>query len=102
MQLLCRPSLDFTGAQNSEEGLEDASSSRENQVFCSTAELIFEDLPPKYTPPPSYTTATGAKIAKLLRQSIRRSVRRIGNILSENNILKSRSILPSSPPEYKP
>lgn len=35
-----------------------------------------EDAPPKYTPPPSYTTATGARIAKMLRNSIRRSVRR--------------------------
>ena len=35
-----------------------------------------DDAPPKYTPPPSYTTATGARLAKLLRQSIRRSVRR--------------------------
>lgn len=37
---------------------------------------IYEDAPPKYSPPPSYTTATGARIAKMLRQSIRRSVRR--------------------------
>lgn len=36
-----------------------------------------DDAPPKYTPPPSYTTATGARLAKILRQSIRRSVRRI-------------------------
>lgn len=38
--------------------------------------IIPDDVPPKYTPPPSYTTATGARIAKMLRQSIRRSVRR--------------------------
>ncbi|KAE8742791.1 hypothetical protein FOCC_FOCC011649, partial [Frankliniella occidentalis] len=38
---------------------------------------VVEDPPPKYTPPPSYTTATGARIAKMLRQSFRRSVRRI-------------------------
>ena len=37
----------------------------------------FPDDPPKYTPPPSYTTATGARIAKMFRNSIRRSVRRI-------------------------
>ncbi|XP_037820576.1 uncharacterized protein LOC119609715 isoform X2 [Lucilia sericata] len=36
-----------------------------------------DDAPPKYTPPPSYTTATGARLAKILRQSLRRSVRRI-------------------------
>lgn len=35
-----------------------------------------DDAPPKYTPPPSYTTATGARIAKMLRNSIRRSMRR--------------------------
>lgn len=34
------------------------------------------DSPPKYTPPPSYTTATGARIVKMLRNTIRRSVRR--------------------------
>lgn len=38
--------------------------------------VSLDDAPPKYTPPPSYTTATGARIAKLLRNSIRRSVRR--------------------------
>ncbi|XP_013115224.2 sodium-dependent transporter bedraggled isoform X1 [Stomoxys calcitrans] len=38
---------------------------------------IPEDAPPKYTPPPSYTTATGVRLAKILRQSIRRSVRRL-------------------------
>ncbi|XP_071444051.1 sodium-dependent transporter bedraggled isoform X2 [Hetaerina americana] len=43
----------------------------------------FEDPPPKYTPPPSYTTATGARIAKLLRQSFRRSMRRLTNVLGE-------------------
>lgn len=37
---------------------------------------VHDDAPPKYTPPPSYTTATGARIAKILRNSIRRSVRR--------------------------
>lgn len=37
---------------------------------------VHDDAPPKYTPPPTYNTATGARIAKLLRNSIRRSVRR--------------------------
>ena len=35
------------------------------------------DPPPKYTPPLSYSTATGARIARMLRQSFRRSVRRL-------------------------
>ncbi|XP_055589821.1 sodium-dependent transporter bedraggled [Uranotaenia lowii] len=43
-----------------------------------------DDAPPKYTPPPSYTTATGARIAKMLRNSIRRSVRRIMGEPSNN------------------
>lgn len=38
--------------------------------------VVRDDAPPKYTPPPSYTTATGAYLAKILRQSVRRSVRR--------------------------
>jgi len=40
------------------------------------------DPPPKYTPPPSYSTATGARIARMLRQSFRRSVRRLQSGLS--------------------
>ncbi|KAI8116846.1 hypothetical protein FF38_03571 [Lucilia cuprina] len=48
-----------------------------------------DDAPPKYTPPPSYTTATGARLAKMLRQSLRRSVRRI---LGESE--RSRPTLP--------
>lgn len=51
----------------------------------ATTEIPFEDPPPKYTPPPSYTTATGARIAKMLRQSFRRSVRRIANVLGESS-----------------
>lgn len=35
-----------------------------------------EETPPKYSPPPSYSTATGARLAKILRNSLRRSVRR--------------------------
>lgn len=40
------------------------------------ASLTIDDPPPKYTPPPSYTAVTGSRIAKMLRNSIRRSVRR--------------------------
>lgn len=66
-----------------------------------------EDPPPKYTPPPSYTTATGARIAKFLRQSIRRSVRRIANVLGEGTSSR-RAPVPSTaqtqthipPPDY--
>lgn len=41
------------------------------------ASLTIDDPPPKYTPPPSYTAVTGSRIAKMLRNSIRRSVRRL-------------------------
>ncbi|XP_052900064.1 sodium-dependent transporter bedraggled [Anopheles moucheti] len=54
-----------------------------------------DDAPPKYTPPPSYTTATGARIAKLLRNSIRRSVRRlIGEPSGSAPSIRPRTALP--------
>ncbi|XP_023171190.2 uncharacterized protein LOC111599698 isoform X2 [Drosophila hydei] len=62
------------------------------------------DAPPKYTPPPSYTTATGARLAKLLRQSIRRSVRRVlGDSSSRARpilSLDAESPSPVAPPDY--
>ncbi|XP_062136576.1 sodium-dependent transporter bedraggled isoform X2 [Drosophila sulfurigaster albostrigata] len=62
------------------------------------------DAPPKYTPPPSYTTATGARLAKLLRQSIRRSVRRVlGDSSSRTRpilSLDAESPSPVAPPDY--
>ncbi|XP_044738253.1 sodium-dependent transporter bedraggled isoform X2 [Chrysoperla carnea] len=85
IQLLYRPPLDS-------EHMEDLSSythsrgAQTNTTNSATAtDPAFEDPPPKYTPPPSYTTATGARIAKLLRQSIRRSVRRLANVLGESS-----------------
>lgn len=66
-----------------------------------------EDPPPKYTPPPSYTTATGARLAKFLRQSIRRSMRRIANVLGEGSSAGTSRTRPSvqnvnqpPPPDY--
>ncbi|CAH1975280.1 unnamed protein product [Acanthoscelides obtectus] len=67
-----------------------------------------EDPPPKYTPPPSYTTATGVRLAKLLRQSIRRSVRRIaagvlgepGSSRQRNTIRSQEEFRPAPPPDY--
>ncbi|KRG05487.1 sodium-dependent transporter bedraggled isoform X2 [Drosophila mojavensis] len=62
------------------------------------------DAPPKYTPPPSYTTATGARLAKMLRQSIRRSVRRVlGDSSSRTRpilSLDAESPSPVAPPDY--
>ncbi|KAL3277125.1 hypothetical protein HHI36_012481 [Cryptolaemus montrouzieri] len=66
-------------------------------------QIISEDPPPKYTPPPSYTTATGARIAKFLRQSIRRSVRRLANVLGESSNVRQRAAIPQTqlpPPDY--
>lgn len=70
-----------------------------NGLVSTTTELPFEDPPPKYTPPPSYTTATGARIAKMLRQSFRRSVRRIANVLGEGgSAARHRPPLQQQPP----
>ncbi|XP_049782939.1 sodium-dependent transporter bedraggled [Schistocerca cancellata] len=86
IRLLYRPPVD------AEEG-HDSTHSTNNVTTTSTTNIIsspvqepaFEDPPPKYTPPPSYTTATGARIAKLLRQSFRRSVRRITQALTDSS-----------------
>ncbi|XP_037082429.1 sodium- and chloride-dependent neutral and basic amino acid transporter B(0+)-like, partial [Pollicipes pollicipes] len=42
----------------------------------------YTDPPPKYTPPPSYSTATGARLAKMVRQSVRRSMRHVRQLAS--------------------
>lgn len=62
-----------------------AATNNNSNTNAAVANIPAEDPPPKYTPPPSYTTATGARIAKLLRQSIRRSVRRLANVLGESS-----------------
>lgn len=81
-----------------------------NTSTAASAGITSEDPPPKYTPPPSYTTATGARIAKFLRQSIRRSVRRLASVLGESssNSVRQRSTIPTTsqqssqppPPDY--
>ena len=53
------------------------------------------DPPPKYTPPPSYSTATGARIARMLRQSFRRSVRRL-----QSSVAPGWKPPPAPPPDY--
>lgn len=92
IQLLYRPSIDPDNRQNSQNqmGSDGSTTIHGNGVLSSTTDLPFEDPPPKYTPPPSYTTATGARIAKMLRQSFRRSVRRIGKSETSkpSNVLK--------------
>lgn len=84
IQLLYRPSLVVTSSQQPERCVEPRTE-RPRPMHAIPATISLEtggasgndDAPPKYTPPPSYTTATGARIAKMLRNSIRRSVRRI-------------------------
>lgn len=85
----------------------EASATQQSNATTNAALAITEDPPPKYTPPPSYTTATGARIAKLLRQSIRRSVRRLANVLGEssgnsrnNRNETQQQQLPPPPPNY--
>jgi solute carrier family 6 (neurotransmitter transporter), invertebrate len=75
---------------------------RTNPTIISLEQQL-DDAPPKYTPPPSYTTATGARIAKMLRQSIRRSVRRImGEGSRQQSGMGATSIPPINipPPNY--
>ncbi|KAG8315150.1 hypothetical protein J6590_076658 [Homalodisca vitripennis] len=95
IQMLYRPQiggaasvLDFTSQTDME------------TTATASANIAAEDPPPKYTPPPSYTTATGARIAKMLRQSFRRSMRRITTALGsgEGSEPSSRPRLPLPPP----
>ncbi|OXU30031.1 hypothetical protein TSAR_017027 [Trichomalopsis sarcophagae] len=103
IQLLYRPSLEPDDQRNGQSQLNGAAGGNlhGNGLVSSTTELPFEDPPPKYTPPPSYTTATGARIAKMLRQSFRRSVRRIANVLGEGGsaaAARNRPALQQQPP----
>lgn len=58
------------------------------------------DPPPKYTPPPSYSTATGARIARMLRQSFRRSVRRLQGATGGGQGEARSGAKTSAPPDY--
>ncbi|XP_076379577.1 sodium-dependent transporter bedraggled isoform X2 [Megalopta genalis] len=102
IQLLYRPSLETDDPRDSQThiGTETSTSIHGNGIVSATTEVPFEDPPPKYTPPPSYTTATGASIAKMLRQSFRRSVRRIVNVLGESSAPRQRPALQPPPPDY--
>lgn len=102
IQLLYRPSLEPDDAADPQTqiGSDTTTSLHGNGILPSTTDVPIEDPPPKYTPPPSYTTATGARIAKMLRQSFRRSVRRIANVLGESSIPRPRPALQPPPPDY--
>ncbi|XP_017839286.1 uncharacterized protein LOC108597311 isoform X2 [Drosophila busckii] len=101
IQLLYRPPEDGdelrrpSARQRSALGRRNATTQQQEQV----QHELQNDAPPKYTPPPSYTTATGARLAKLLRQSIRRSVRRV---LGARPVLTLDAESPSNaaPPDY--
>lgn len=78
IQLLYRPSLSGTSSSShysASDGIDRPSLSIPATISLEPPTVV-DDAPPKYTPPPSYTTATGARLAKMLRNSIRRSVRR--------------------------
>ncbi|CAL7946641.1 unnamed protein product [Xylocopa violacea] len=102
IQLLYRPSLEPDDPRDAQThiGNDTSTSIHGNGIVPATTEVPFEDPPPKYTPPPSYTTATGARIAKMLRQSFRRSVRRIANVLGESSTPRQRPALQPPPPDY--
>ncbi|XP_067212296.1 uncharacterized protein bdg isoform X2 [Linepithema humile] len=103
IQLLYRPPLEPEDPRDAQTQVgNDTGASLHGNGILPTAplEIPFEDPPPKYTPPPSYTTATGARIAKMLRQSFRRSVRRIANVLGESSAPRQRSTLQPPPPDY--
>ncbi|XP_043588286.1 sodium-dependent transporter bedraggled isoform X2 [Bombus pyrosoma] len=102
IQLLYRPSLEPDDPRDAQThtGTDMSTSIHGNGIVHTTTEVPFEDPPPKYTPPPSYTTATGARIAKMLRQSFRRSVRRIANVLGESSTPRQRPALQPPPPDY--
>ena len=65
-----------------------------------TSSSVTADPPPKYTPPPSYSTATGARLARMLRQSrqsLRRSVRRLQSTVYGAG---AASLPKEAPPDY--
>lgn len=101
--MLYRPALetDDPADTHTQIGHDTGTSIHGNGILPATTDVPFEDPPPKYTPPPSYTTATGARIAKMLRQSFRRSVRRIANVLGESSgPIRQRPALQPPPPDY--
>lgn len=53
------------------------------------------DEPPKYSPPPSYGKAMGLRVAKVLRNSIRRSVRRLRRSDNTTGIVNGTTIIPT-------
>ncbi|XP_049954708.1 sodium-dependent transporter bedraggled [Schistocerca serialis cubense] len=86
IRLLYRPPVDAEEGHDSTHSTNNVNTTSTTNIISSPVqEPAFEDPPPKYTPPPSYTTATGARIAKLLRQSFRRSVRRITQALTDSS-----------------
>ncbi|GAB0089498.1 uncharacterized protein DMENIID0001_040520 [Sergentomyia squamirostris] len=100
IQLLYRPEVDSAGRVRTyprpESQRPPASPPAVTTITLESHQSVQDDAPPKYTPPPSYTTATGARIAKLLRQSIRRSVRRFLGESSSNR--RNTEASPSRPP----
>ncbi|XP_043483923.1 sodium-dependent transporter bedraggled [Leptopilina heterotoma] len=102
IQLLCRPPLEVDCTQNVQDcDSEEITDIRENIDHQSITDLIVEDSPPKYTPPPSYSTATGERMMRFLRRSFRKSIRSIGNILKDGNESNTKPTLIPSELENK-
>ncbi|CAG0881973.1 unnamed protein product [Cyprideis torosa] len=59
----------------------DSSSSSTAPQDAGAEQILPEESPPKYTPPPSYSAATGAAIAAWVRSSVRASVRSVQRLL---------------------
>ncbi|KAL0275503.1 UNVERIFIED_CONTAM: hypothetical protein PYX00_003332 [Menopon gallinae] len=93
---LYRPNTDIHGVLNENTAAAVGVPSANAPTAGNAESTPTEDPPPKYTPPPSYSTATGARIAKMLRQSFRRSVRRIQSVLGTDMQTPSRP----PPPDY--
>lgn len=102
IQLLYRPSLGSENPQSAQTQFsgDTGNSLHGNGILTSNTEVPFEDPPPKYTPPPSYSTATGARLAKMLRHSFHRTIRRIASLHGENSVQRTRPALQPPPPDY--
>ena len=83
LEMLYRPSYHRQGLSSSSRHSRAADVVLTNFSTTSPApssSSVTADPPPKYTPPPSYSTATGARLARMVRQSIRRSMRRLQGV----------------------
>ena len=103
LEMLYRPSYHRQGLSSSSRHSRSADVVLTNFSTTSppalTSTSVTADPPPKYTPPPSYSTATGARLARMLRQSrqsIRRSMRRLQGVVGAG----AANLPKEAPPDY--